>query len=99
MMMPTDPAPDLVVIQARLAVAGLEDLLDPMPLSLSTDDLRQRDLGARVGHRIVDPRLPHRTDYDQPLLRADPAVLLGPDSHHHRIDQRRPLLARPDFDP
>jgi hypothetical protein len=29
MMMPTDPTPDLVVIESRLAVAGLKHFLDP----------------------------------------------------------------------
>src|SRR3954469_19824075 len=99
MVMPSDPATHLVVVEPGLAVAGLEHLLDPMRLPLRTDDLRQRDLGARVGHRVVGPRLAHRTDHDQSLLRADPAVLLGPDSYHHRIDQERPLLARADLYP
>src|SRR5512144_244046 len=43
-VVPADPTPHLVVVQPRLAVAGLEQLLDPMPLTLHPDQFGQRDL-------------------------------------------------------
>jgi hypothetical protein len=99
MMMPADPAPDLVMIESRLAIARLEDLLDPMPLALRADDLRQGNLRAGVAQGVVGSRLAHRTDHNQPLFRSDATVLLRPDSHHHGIDQQRAFLARADLDP
>src|SRR5262249_13406624 len=94
-----DPAPHLVVIESHFAIAGPEHLLDAVPLALRADDLFKPNLGAGVGQRVVGSRLAHRTDYDQPLFRSDPTVLLGSDSHHHRIDQQWTLLARADLDP
>ena len=43
-VMPADPAAHLVMIQPRLAVARLEELLDPVPLPLGADQLGQGDL-------------------------------------------------------
>src|SRR5262245_39900617 len=99
MMIPSDPAPDLVVIEARLAIAGLKHFLDPMPLALRADDLRQGHLGTGAGQGVVGSRLAHRTDHDQPLFRSDSTALPRPDSHHHGIDRQRALLARADLDP
>src|SRR5262249_24449518 len=96
---PADPAPHLVVVQPRLAVAGLEHLLDAVPLALRADDLFKRHLGAGVGQGVVGSRLAHRTDHDQPLFRSDTTVLLGSDSHDHRIARQRTPLARADLDP
>ncbi len=36
-VVPADPTADLVMIQTGLAVAGLEKLLDPVPLALHPD--------------------------------------------------------------
>src|SRR5665647_477582 len=97
--MPSDPTPDLVMIEACLAIARREHLLDPVPLSLGTDHLGERDLGTRVGQRIVRARLADRTDHHQSLLRADPVLLLGTDRDRHGIDDERPLLTVADGDP
>ncbi len=48
-VVPADPAPDLVVIQPGFAVARLEELLDPVPLSLHPDQFGQGDLRPGVG--------------------------------------------------
>src|SRR5258708_8994198 len=99
MMMPANPAADLVVIEAHLAIAGLEHLFDPVPLPLGTDHCGQGDLRAGVRQGVVDPCLTHRSDHDQPLFRPDPTVLLGPDLDRHRVDQKRPFLTVADGDP
>src|SRR3989442_610358 len=98
-MVVPDPTADLVVIESDLTVARLEHLLDPVPLPLHPDQLGPGDLGAGIGQGVVDPRLAHRTDHDQPLLRPDPTVLLGPDTDRQRIDQEWPLLAAADGNP
>src|SRR5205807_8041968 len=99
MVVPSDPTADLVVIESDLTVARLEHLLGAVPLPLHPDQLGQGDLGAGIGQGVVDPRLADRTDHDQPLLRPDPTVLLGPDTDRQRIDLQWPLLAAADADP
>src|SRR6266511_752170 len=99
MVVPSDPTTDLVVIEPGLAVAGLEHLLNPVPLPLGANHFGQGDLGAGVAQGVVDPRLADRTDHHQTLLRPDPSVLFGPDAHAHRIDHQRPLLAAAEGDP
>src|SRR4051812_48380195 len=42
-VMPALPAAHLVVVQAYLTIALLEDLLDPVPLAVGKDHLRQGD--------------------------------------------------------
>src|SRR5512135_1148328 len=99
MMMPSDPTPDLVVIEPGLAVAGLEHLLDPVPLPLHPNQLGQGDLGASVGQGVVDPRFADRTDHHQPFLRPDSPVLLGPDPNSHRVNLERAFLTLANGDP
>ncbi len=99
MVVPSDPTADLVVIESGLAVAGLEHLLDPVPLPLGANHFGQGDLGPGVAQGIVDPRRAHRTDHHQPLFRSDPPVLFGPDAHAQGIDHQRPLLAVANGDP
>src|SRR4051812_20764212 len=98
-MMPSDPPAHLVMIEARLTIPRLEQLLDPMTLPLGADHSRQRVLGTRVGQRVVRPRLTDRSDHHQPLLRPDPTLLPGTDPNCHGIDDERPLLAVADRDP
>ena len=65
MMMPSDPTPDLVVIEPGLAVAGLEHLLDPVPLPLHPNpdgtvslDAGDRDaVTRRFLHDVASPAL------------------------------------------
>src|SRR5205814_2133901 len=99
MVVPADPTAHLVVIEPGLAVAGLEHLLDPVPLPLGANHFGQADLGPGVAQGVVGPRLAHRTDHYQTLLRPDPTVLFGPNPRAQRIDHQRPLLALTDGDP
>jgi hypothetical protein len=79
-VMPAHPAPDLVMIEPDLTLAGSQHLLDPVSLPPGPDHPGQRDLGVGVAQGVVDPRLAHRTDHHQELFRTDPPLLLGPDT-------------------
>jgi hypothetical protein len=83
-MMPADRTADLVVVEA-----GRDHLLDPLPLRLHADQSGHEALGSSSGHVVVEPRLTAWTDHHPPLLRPDPTVWLGPDSHRQGGRQAR----------
>src|SRR6185312_7545107 len=60
------------MIQAHLALAGAEKLVDAMPATVRFDHARQRYLRHRVRQRVPAARLTaHRADDDQTLTAAD----------------------------
>src|SRR5262249_55131210 len=101
-VVPAVPAAHLVVAQADLPLALLQELLDPVPLPVGVHHLRQRHLGRRVAQRVPRlGRLPQAADPPQPLHRPDvPLLVLGLHARRlGRLDQQRPLLPRADLQP
>src|SRR5262249_54022210 len=99
-VVPADPAPDLILPQPALALARPEYLLDPVPGEPDPDQLLERHLRPGVAQGVMHPGLrldgPH---HHQPLLRPAPPAQSGPHPHHHRVDPQRPLLAAADRQP
>src|SRR5512133_1224823 len=91
-MMPTHPTPDLIVRQAGIPLARLEQLLDPRSRTMDPHQLTQRDVGGGIAQRVARPGLGlDRAHHQQPFLRADPPLLLGANTHRHRLDHKRSL--------
>src|SRR5271166_1911375 len=99
MVMPANPTADLVVIETGFSVACLEHFFNPVSLPLHLDQIGQRDTSPGVGQGIVNSGLADRANHDQAFLWADPAILLGPDTYCHRVNQQWSLFRRADCNP
>src|ERR1035437_5212220 len=90
-MMPADIAANLVMIQPRLPLAMLEELLDLLASGMGRHHLFQRYFPRRPRQVITDLAL-GRTEHQQPFLGSDAAVEQGPHLGHDRLHRQRAFL-------